>query len=385
MTRRTARASGSRARSSRPRNDDRIAREEVFGPVAAVIPFDDEADAIRIANDTPYGLSGSIWTRDGARALRVARALETGVLSVNSNSSVRPHDAVRRLQAVRLRPRARHARARRLLGGQERVHLDGGVMGRLDGKVCVITGAGGGMGREAALLFAEEGATRLRCRRRRCDSAEETAAECAGDALGLRCDVALEDEVAAMYKATAERFGGIDVLYNNAGISPADDGSVLDTDGRRLAARAGREHAGRLPLLQARHPVPARARRRLGDQRRLVRRDPRRRDVADLLHRFEGSRALDEPRAGGAVRPAGSARERPLPRAGRDAAPALDLRRRPGRARAPARSTGRRAGWRKPREIVQAALFLASDESSYVNGATFLVDGGLTAAYVTPD
>jgi betaine-aldehyde dehydrogenase len=71
-------------------NEDRIARDEVFGPVAAVIPFEDEADAIRIANDTPYGLSGSIWTRDGARAIRVARAVETGVLSVNSNSSVRP-------------------------------------------------------------------------------------------------------------------------------------------------------------------------------------------------------------------------------------------------------------------------------------------------------
>jgi acyl-CoA reductase-like NAD-dependent aldehyde dehydrogenase len=70
-------------------NDDRIAREEVFGPVAAVIPFADEADAIRLANDTPYGLSGSIWTRDGARALRVARAIESGVLSVNSNTSVR--------------------------------------------------------------------------------------------------------------------------------------------------------------------------------------------------------------------------------------------------------------------------------------------------------
>jgi betaine-aldehyde dehydrogenase len=70
-------------------NDDRVARDEVFGPVAAVIPFEDEAEAVRIANDTPYGLSGSIWTRDGARALRVARALETGVLSVNSNSSVR--------------------------------------------------------------------------------------------------------------------------------------------------------------------------------------------------------------------------------------------------------------------------------------------------------
>ncbi len=70
-------------------NDDRVAREEVFGPVAALIPFEDEAEAIALANDTPYGLSGSIWTRDGARALRVARAIDTGVLSVNSNSSVR--------------------------------------------------------------------------------------------------------------------------------------------------------------------------------------------------------------------------------------------------------------------------------------------------------
>ena len=70
-------------------NTDRVAREEVFGPVAAVIPFDGEEEAVRIANDTPYGLSGSIWTENGARALRVARALDTGVLSVNSNSSVR--------------------------------------------------------------------------------------------------------------------------------------------------------------------------------------------------------------------------------------------------------------------------------------------------------
>jgi len=70
-------------------NNDRVAREEVFGPVVAVIPFEDEADAIRIANDTPYGLSGSIWTRDGARALRVVRAVDAGVLSVNANTSVR--------------------------------------------------------------------------------------------------------------------------------------------------------------------------------------------------------------------------------------------------------------------------------------------------------
>ncbi len=68
---------------------DRAVTEEIFGPVAVVIPFRDEAEAIRIANDTVYGLSGSIWTRDGARALRVVRGIETGNLSVNSNSSVR--------------------------------------------------------------------------------------------------------------------------------------------------------------------------------------------------------------------------------------------------------------------------------------------------------
>jgi betaine-aldehyde dehydrogenase len=67
----------------------RAVREEIFGPVAAVIPFADEAEAVRLANDTIYGLSGSIWTRDGARALRVARAVEAGVLSINTNTSVR--------------------------------------------------------------------------------------------------------------------------------------------------------------------------------------------------------------------------------------------------------------------------------------------------------
>jgi len=72
-----------------PGYDDPVCHDEIFGPVAVVIPFDDEADAIRICNDSDYGLSGSVWTQDGAKAIRVVRAMEAGTLSVNSNSSER--------------------------------------------------------------------------------------------------------------------------------------------------------------------------------------------------------------------------------------------------------------------------------------------------------
>ena len=101
-------------------------------------------------------------------------------------------------------------------------------MARLDGKVVVITGAASGIGREAALLFSEEGA-RVCIADVSAEAGEKTASECA-DAFFVEVDVTSPESVDAMYRTTAERYGGIDVLYNNAGIMPDDDASVLDTE-----------------------------------------------------------------------------------------------------------------------------------------------------------
>ena len=97
----------------------RIAREEIFGPVLAVIPYDDEADAIRIANDSDYGLSGTVWTADDERGMEVARRVRTGTYGVNNvhDRDLRP---LRRLQGERHRPRARPRGA----DGLPRVQVD---------------------------------------------------------------------------------------------------------------------------------------------------------------------------------------------------------------------------------------------------------------------
>ena len=288
-------------------NDDRPAREEIFGPVACVIPFEDEAEAIRIANDTIYGLSGSVWTRDGAKALRVARAIETGVVSINSNTSVRvstPFGGFKQSGVGReLGPDAldAYSEVKNVYYATEEELM----AGRLEGKVCVITGAASGIGAETARLFAEEGARVVGV-----DLAEGAEGE-----LALQADVADEDSVREMYAKAAERDGPDRRPLQQRRDQPRRRRLGARDLARGLAAGPGRQPEVGLPLLQARHPPPARGRRRLGDQHRLVRRGDGRGDLADLLHGVEGRRAGALARARRRVRQARRAGQRPLPRA----------------------------------------------------------------------
>ena len=208
-------------------------------------------------------------------------------------------------------------------------------MGRLDGKVCVITGAGGGMGREAALAFHEEGA-------RVCvadvdgEAAEGTAARVPRGVRDRASTSPTRTSVRDMYAATADRYGGIDVLYNNAGISPADDASILDTEPEAWDRVLDVNAKGVYLCCKHGHPLSARARRRLGDQRRVVRGARRRRDLADRLHGVEG-RVLSLSRELAVQFARAGVRVNALcPGPGRDALAAADLRRRPGRLRAAA-------------------------------------------------
>jgi NAD(P)-dependent dehydrogenase (short-subunit alcohol dehydrogenase family) len=257
------------------------------------------------------------------------------------------------------------------------------VAGRLQGKVCVITGAGGGMGRDAAVLFTEEGA-KVCVADANAEAARETVALLPeGSALAIDADVADEEAVRSMFAATASEFGGVDVLYNNAGISPADDGSILETDVEAWQRVQDVNTKG--VFLCCKHGIP------------------------HLLERGGGSVI----NVASFVAVVGAATSQISYTASKGAVLALSrelgvqFARQGVRVNAlcpgpvetplllrifgddPAAYERRRVHWpmgrlAKPREIVNAALFLASDESSYVNAATFLVDGGLTAAYVTP-
>ncbi len=256
------------------------------------------------------------------------------------------------------------------------------MAGRLDGKVCVITGAGGGMGREAAIVFSDEGANVCAAD---VDEglAEETASLCFGDVLSVRANVADEAEVAGMYASTVERFGGIDVLYNNAGISPADDASVLDTSVEAWQRVQDVNTKG--VFLCCKHGIPYLLERGggsvinvasfvaiLGAATSQISYTASKGAVLSMSKELGVQFAREGVRVN-ALCPGPV--ETPLLLAIFGDDPAAFARR---QVHWP---TGRLG---KPREIVNAALFLASDESSFVNASAFVVDGGITAAYVTP-
>jgi NAD(P)-dependent dehydrogenase (short-subunit alcohol dehydrogenase family) len=255
-------------------------------------------------------------------------------------------------------------------------------MGRLDGKVCVITGAGGGMGREAAIVFSEEGAS-VCAADVNLAAAEETVSM-TRDAFAQQVDVADEASVKAMMDATAKRYGGIDVLYNNAGISPADDASVLDTSVESWDRVQAVNTRG--VFLCCKHGIPHLQRRGggsvinvasfvaiLGAATSQISYTASKGAVLALSRELAVQFARENIRVNSLC--PGPVETPLLLRIFGDDPAALERR----RIHWP---MGRLA---KPREIVNGALFLASDESSYVNGSTFLVDGGLTAAYVTPE
>jgi len=254
-------------------------------------------------------------------------------------------------------------------------------VGRLDGKVVVITGAASGIGREAALLFSDEGA-RICVSDVSEEEGERTASECR-DAFFFRADVTSPESVDAMYRTTAERYGGIDVLYNNAGVMPADDGSILETEpdvwqrvqdvnakGVYLCCKHGIPHLlerGGGSVINVASFVAL-----MGAATSQISYTASKGAVLSLSRELAVEFARRRVRVN-ALCPGPV--ETPLLMRLFESDPAAYERR---RVHLP---MGRLA---EAREIAQGALFLASDESSYVTGTTFLVDGGLTAAYVTP-
>jgi NAD(P)-dependent dehydrogenase (short-subunit alcohol dehydrogenase family) len=255
-------------------------------------------------------------------------------------------------------------------------------MGRLDGKVAVITGAAGGIGREAAILFSGEGA-RVCVADMGVEAGEKAAAGCR-DAFFFKADVSDPKSVQAMYAETEKRYGRIDCLYNNAGIMPADDDSILITEpdawdrvqavnakGVYLCCKYGIPHllkAGGGSIINVASFVAL-----MGAATSQIAYTASKGAVLSMSRELAVQFARQGIRVN-ALCP-GPVETPLLMRLFSETPGAYERR----RVHLP---MGRLA---KAREIANAALFLASDESSYVNGATFLVDGGLSAAYVTPE
>ncbi len=198
----------------------RLAQEEIFGPVQVVIPFEDEAGAIAIANGTAYGLVAGVWTRDGGRALRVAPLAQVRPgLRQQLRRRRRRRAAVRRRQVVRPRPREGLRGAVWLLDAEDGGHpprLRKQGM-RLNGKVAIVTGGGSGFGAGIVRKFVAEGAQVL-VADLNVEAANAVADSVGASARAMRVDVSDAADVRAMIGAAEVHFGRLDILVNNAGI-----------------------------------------------------------------------------------------------------------------------------------------------------------------------
>jgi NAD(P)-dependent dehydrogenase (short-subunit alcohol dehydrogenase family) len=250
---------------------------------------------------------------------------------------------------------------------------------RLEGKVCFVTGGGSGMGRVAAAAFCREGA-RVAVADVDTDAAEQAAREAGGDAFAVRCDVSKEQDVRDAIRATVQRFGRLDVLYNNAGIMLAEDHSVTDTDewvwDRTLAVNL------KGIFFCCKHGIPELVRSGGGS---VI-------NIASFVALVGCSVPQDAYTAskGAVIALTKSLAVQFGPQKVRSNAicpgpietPLLTawLLKDPEarRIRLARNPTGR---FGRPEDIVNAGIFLASDESAWTNGAVLVIDGGITSNY----
>jgi NAD(P)-dependent dehydrogenase (short-subunit alcohol dehydrogenase family) len=250
------------------------------------------------------------------------------------------------------------------------------MAGRLDGKVCVITGAASGIGAESARLFDEQGATVV---------GVDLSAD-SGGALALEADVTDEDQVAGVYERVRDEFGRVDVLFNNAGINPNEDTTVTETD--LDAWQRVQDVNTKSVFLCCKHGIP----------HLLANEGPNRGSVINTASFVAVLGAavsqISYTASKGAV--LAMSREMGVEFAGQGvrvnalcpgpvSTPLLQELFAKDPERAEKRLVHIPMGrFGEPAEIASAALFLASDESSFVTASTFLADGGISGAYLTP-